>query len=98
MKKVGICAITSKNNNFKKNSNISLSKYREKCTLNTIMNMAQNSLKQSDNNITQLGIYNNIDKALSDCKRKGIDTLYITSKDVIKDMKADTNGIDVMYF
>lgn len=98
MKKVGICALTSKTNNFAKNSNISLSKYREKCTLNTIMNMAQNSLKQNDNHITQLGIYNNIDNALSDCKKKGIDTLYITSKDVIKDMKADTNGIDVMFF
>lgn len=98
MQKIGLCAISSQNNNLKSNHNISLARYRENCTLNTIMGIAYSNLKHSKYDVSKMGIYNNIDNALSDCKKRGINTLYVTSQNITKDMKANTNGIDVMYF
>lgn len=92
MKTIGICGISHLNNN------INLASYTEKCTLNTILNLTSLHLKSHNNRIIDMGIYSNIDNALYDCRKKGVDTLYVTSKNILKDMKADTNGIDVMYF
>lgn len=91
MNNIGVCGILS-------NSNDPLSKYKEQVTLNTIVGLTSDSINSDDNKIYNLGIYNDPEKMIKDCKKKKINKVYLTSKDKKIDFKGDTNGIDIMWF
>lgn len=95
MKKIGICGIYSQNDNYINNA---LNRYKENITLNTIINITHSNLKQPMNDIVKLGLYDSIDDVFKICAKKKINTVYITSKNIPKDFRANTNGIDAMYF